>query len=71
MKYQRFNVGDKVKARGFTNFDGKWNDEVDGLTVESVQYIDNKHAPHWRCKAMFPDGYQYIEGNQDHFVLSE
>lgn len=69
--YQRFKVGDKVKARGFTDCFGKWSEEVDGLTVHSVQYIDNKYAPHWRCKAVYADGYRYIEGNQEHFVLRE
>lgn len=66
--YQRFQIGDKVKALAFTDSGGKWNDEVTGLTVESVQYVDNEHAPHWRCKAVKPDGFGWVEGNQNHFV---
>ncbi len=69
MKESRFKVGDRVKARGFTDCFTKWHDEVTGLVVESIQYIDNEHAPHWRCKAIMPpNGWQYIEGNQEHFI---
>lgn len=63
-----FKVGDKVLAKAFTDCCGKHHPQSEPLTVESVTFVENEHAPHVRLRARHPDGWGYHEAAQRFFA---
>ena len=61
-----FSVGDHVTAVGFTDCFGVKHESVHGLTVRSVQIIDNS-APHVRLDTIDASGRSRIEGAERFF----
>jgi hypothetical protein len=65
----QFEIGQRVKAVGFTDCFGKDVPERSGLTVTEVRKIEGQSIPsYYRVKANAANGFEYIEGAERYFA---